>query len=125
MNIKRTTYILLGLTCVALGAIGVVLPGLPTTPFLLAASWLFYRSSPRLQAWLLASRLGVYIRSYHKRGGMRRKSKWMVVALMTLMVSCSVLFFIEVLWLRVVVAIAGLVGVCVVLFAVPEAKEDF
>lgn len=122
MKIKRTTYILLGLTCVALGSVGVVLPGLPTTPFLLAASWLFYRSSPRLQEWLLASRLGVYIRSYHARGGMRRKSKWMVVALMSAMVTLSVSLFIEPLWLKIIVIVAGLVGVGVVLFAVPEAK---
>lgn len=58
---KRYLYIVLGLVCVGLGAMGVVVPGLPATPFLLLASWLFYRSSPRLQQWLLASWLGRYI----------------------------------------------------------------
>lgn len=51
------------------------MPGLPTTPFLLLASWLFYRSSPRLQQWLLDSRLGKYIRSYHSLGGMTATQK--------------------------------------------------
>lgn len=67
---KRIIYITIGLICVGLGVLGVIMPGLPTTPFLLLASWLFYRSSPRLQQWLLGSWLGKYIRSYHRHGGM-------------------------------------------------------
>lgn len=67
---KRYLYVGLGLVAVGLGALGVVVPGLPTTPFLLLASWLFYRSSPKLQQWLLRSWLGKYIRGYQRRGGM-------------------------------------------------------
>ena len=69
-RMKRYIYIILGLLAVGLGALGVVVRGLPTTPFLLLASWLFYRSSPKLQQWFLASRLGKYIRGYQRRGGM-------------------------------------------------------
>ena len=109
--------------CVVLGTVGVVLPGLPTTPFLLAASWLFYRSSPKLQQRLLDSPLGAYIRGYNKRGGMRPATKVWVVALMATMVGCSIHFFIAnniVDWL---VAAAGLVGCLVVIFKVPNAKK--
>lgn len=119
---KRGFYIALGCLCVTLGAIGVVVPGLPTTPFLLAASWLFYRSSPRLQEWLLASRLGVYIRDYQRRGGMRPKTKVGVVILMAAMVCCSIVFFIPSPLAKWIVGIAGAIGCAVVTFLVPTVK---
>ena len=51
-TIRRATFAALGILCVVLGIIGVFLPGLPTTDFILAASYLFSRSSPALEAWL-------------------------------------------------------------------------
>ena len=108
-----------------LGALGVVVPGLPTTPFLLLASWLFYRSSPRLQQWLLASWLGKYIRSYHRRGGMTVAQKAGAVGMMAAMVLLSTFVFIpEGSVARIIVPIAGAVGALTVVFAVPNAKND-
>lgn len=122
---KRYLYIIFGLVAVGLGALGVVLPGLPTTPFLLLASWLFYRSSPKLQEWLLASWLGRYIRSYHRRGGMTVTQKAGAVGVMVVMVTLSTVFFIPAGSVaRVIVPVAGVVGCLVVLLAVPNAKHD-
>lgn len=120
--IRRRIYIAVGCLCVALGALGVILPGLPTTPFLLAASWLFYRSSPRLQEWLLASRLGIYVRGYQSRGGMRPATKLFAVALMAGMVTCSVVLIIDSRVVDWIVAAVGAIGCLVVIFAVPTAK---
>ncbi len=122
--IKRYIFIALGLLCVGLGALGVVTPGLPTTPFLLLASWLFYRSSPRLQAWLLASRLGNRIRDYERQHGMTPKAKAMAIGCMVVMCTISSVFFIPVLWARIVVPIAGLIGSLVVGFWVPTVHRD-
>ena len=73
----------LGVLCVVLGAIGILVPGLPTTPFLLAASWLFVRSSPRLSAWLDGHpRLGPYLRAIREGRGIPRRAK--VVTLVVL-----------------------------------------
>lgn len=104
------------------GLWGVVVPGLPTTPLLLATSWLFYRSSPHLREWLLGSRLGVYIRDYERRGGMRRGTKIFVVGFMCAMVACSIIFFIHNPLVDWIVGIAGAVGSLVVIFKVPNAK---
>lgn len=122
---KKYIYIALGLVAVALGTLGVVLPGLPTTPFLLLASWLFYRSSPRLQQWLLASWLGKYIRNYHRHGGMTATQKAGAVGVMVVMILLSTFVFIpQGSVARIIVPIAGAIGVLTVIFAVPNAKND-
>lgn len=121
---KRIVYIISGLLSVGLGALGAVVPGLPTTPFLLLASWLFYRSSPRLQEWLLQSWLGTYIRSYHRHGGMTAPQKAGAVGIMVAMVLLSTFVFIPAGSVaRIIVPIAGAVGVLTVIFAVPNGKE--
>lgn len=122
---RKYVYIALGLVAVALGTLGVVLPGLPTTPFLLLASWLFYRSSPRLRQWLLASWLGKYIRNYHRHGGMTATQKAGAVGVMVVMILLSTFVFIpKGSVARIIVPIAGAIGVLTVIFAVPNAKND-
>ena len=121
---KRIVYIISGLLSVGLGALGVVVPGLPTTPFLLLASWLLYRSSPKLQEWLLQSWLGTYIRSYHRHGGMTAPQKAGAIGIMVAMVVLSTFVFIPAGSVaRIIVPIAGAVGVLTVIFAVPNGKE--
>ena len=121
---KRALYITLGAICVALGALGVILPGLPTTPFILAASWLFYRSSPKLQRWLVSSHLGTYIRKYERQGGMSKKAKALVVLFMATMVVCSIIFFIPQPAIDLLVGLLGLIGCLTVLFLVPQATSE-
>ena len=60
-----------------LGVIGVVVPGLPTTPFILLAAWAAARSSPRLHMWLLKHRLfGPMVRDWQHGGAVSRRAKW-------------------------------------------------
>ena len=120
----RYIYIVCGCIAVTLGTIGVVVPGLPTTPFVLLASWCFYKSSPRLQAWLLQSFLGKYIRDYKEKGGLTMRKRLYIIALMATMVSVSIIFFIPNRTVDIIVGVAGLIGCIVVGFVVPKAKEE-
>ena len=76
MRMKRTIYIIIGCISVVLGIIGIFVPGLPTTPFLLLSSWLFYNSSKRLHNALHRSKwLGPYLRRFQERKGVGWKTK--------------------------------------------------
>jgi uncharacterized membrane protein YbaN (DUF454 family) len=116
-------YLVLGIFAALLGTIGIFVPGLPTTPLVLLASWCFYRSSPRLQAWLLKSFLGKYIRDYRTRGGITTRKRVYIILLMALMVAISTIFFIDTFPLRIIVWSAGAVGCIVVAFFVPKARN--
>ncbi|MEO0882149.1 MAG: YbaN family protein [Pseudomonadota bacterium] len=72
----RAIWILIGLAALGLGALGVVLPLLPTTPFILLAAFAFARSSDRLHAWLLRHKIfGPLIRNWNENGSIGRKAK--------------------------------------------------
>ena len=119
----RVFFIVAGCIAVILGTIGVVVPGLPTTPLVLLASWCFYKSSPRLQAWLLQSFLGKYIRDYQEKGGLTTRKRISIILLMATMVAISTIFFIQDWVIRIIVWVAGLIGCIVVGFVVPKAKN--
>jgi uncharacterized membrane protein YbaN (DUF454 family) len=72
----KVLWLLAGLASVAIGAIGVVVPLLPTTPFLLVAAFAFARSSTRLNRWLREHRsFGPLIENWHRDGSIDRKVK--------------------------------------------------
>lgn len=118
----RILLIILGCVAVSLGVLGIFVPGLPTTPLLLLASWAFYRSSPKLQKMLLDSKVGGYIRAYEENKGMTLRSKVMAVGFMLVMCSVSIIFFIPSAVVKIIVAVAGLIGSIVVSFVVPTVK---
>jgi hypothetical protein len=82
-SIRRVLYATLGVLSVALGIIGVFVPGMPTTVFVIAASYLFAHSSPTLERWLERNRwLGPSLRRFKETRGMPLKSK--VLALISM-----------------------------------------
>lgn len=87
----RGLWLGLGGLFLGLGLLGVVLPVLPTTPFLLLAAGCFARSSPRLHGWLLAHPLfGPPIRDWEENGAISRKAKRLALGSMAAVLLVSV-----------------------------------
>ena len=82
----QSIWFLLGLISLVLGVIGLVLPLLPTTPFILLAAMAFAKSSPRLHHWLINhSHLGRIIKNWDDGGRIDKRSKTIALTLMALM----------------------------------------
>jgi uncharacterized membrane protein YbaN (DUF454 family) len=85
----RWALLLLAGVSLATGIVGIFVPGLPTTVFLLVAAWAAARSSPRLHAWLLRHRVfGKLIADWQAGGYVSRRSKWNATVAMSV---CAVL----------------------------------
>lgn len=121
---RKAVFITLGILSIILGIIGIFIPGLPTTPFLLLSSWLFYKSSKRLHDALHRSRwLGRYIRHYESKQGLSWASKLLSMACMWTMVLLSAFCFVDNLHVRILILVLGGVGTASILFLVPLAKK--
>ena len=92
-KLVRTLWFVAGTVCVVLGAIGIVLPILPTTPFLLAAAACYYKSSPRMHRWLLNNKwFGEYIRNYTEGKGLTKKTKIITLTVLWTTIGFSSVF---------------------------------
>ena len=86
----RALWLGLGLVCVALGTIGIFLPLLPTTIFLIIAAFAFARSSERLHNWLLSNKVfGPMIKDWQDHGRIRRPAKLMALISMAVIILLS------------------------------------
>lgn len=113
--LSRIVWLIIGLSCVGLGTVGIVVPGLPTTVFFIAAAASFTRSSPRLEAWVLAlPKIGPAVRDYRAGLGMPLAAKRAAVAMIVIMVSISVVL-VPNLWVKATIATAGIIGLVVIL----------
>lgn len=98
---KKNLLIAAGCTSLSLGVLGIFVPLLPTTPFLLLASACFVRSSERLHNWLIHHKVfGNYIRCYQQYRAISLRSKVLTVSVLWVFIGYSALFVVSVLWIR-------------------------
>ena len=107
--IGRIGLVALGTLLVGIGVVGVFLPILPTTPFLLLAAACYLRGSERLYAWLTAHRLlGRYIRYYRDGQGIPLRAKIVMVAVLWVTIGTSAVFFVGLTAVRVLLVLIAL-----------------
>ncbi len=108
--------IFLGSLSLGVGIVGIFVPGLPTTVFLLGAAACYARSSDRMYDWMLEHRVfGKYIKNYRKHKAMPIKSKIIALTMMWAMILLSAGFLIENIIVKIIVIIAGLIGTIAIL----------
>ena len=91
MDIRKAILIFAGTVCVALGVLGMFLPLLPTTVFLLMAAYCYSRSSERFHTWLLTNKLfGPYIANYKSGKGISLRQKISTITILWLSIGVSI-----------------------------------
>ncbi|MBN1599135.1 MAG: YbaN family protein [Bacteroidales bacterium] len=121
----KAILIILGTTSLILGIIGIFIPGLPTTPFLLLTAGLYVRSSERLYNLLMQNKyLSTYINKWQKNKSLPLKTKLYAITLMWAMILTSVIFLIGSVYIKIVVTSVGFVGTIVMGFIIPNTKNN-
>lgn len=115
---------LVGTVSLLLGLIGIVLPGLPTTPFVLLAAACFARASPRLHQWMRDNRwVGPSLRDWERHRSLSLRIKAVALGSMAVMVSLSVWTFRGKPLIQVALIVAALLGVWVVAWLIPTRAQ--
>jgi uncharacterized protein len=123
-NIVRALLLVGGTISLSLGAIGVFLPILPTTPFLLLAAACFMRSSTRMHKWLLNNRwFGEYIRNYQEGRGIPFKTKIVAMAVLWAAILYSAFMVVDEILIAQVALFVIALGVSVHLVRLPTFKK--
>jgi uncharacterized protein len=112
-----------GSVFLGLGAIGVVLPVLPTTPFLLLALACYFRSSERMTHWMLTNKyFGKYIKNYREGKGIPLKTKVVAITILWVAILYSS-FFIIPFWVAQLIMLVVAVAVTVHLVKLPTYRQ--
>ena len=120
--VRKYVYIILGLICVALAYIGIVIPGIPTTPFLLLAVWFFSKSSNRLELWITQHKIfGQVILDWKDGRGIRTRSK--IYAVILIILSFSSTIYIAFPYYIDIIFILGAIVLCTFIISRPNPDK--
>jgi len=123
-KMMRGIYVIVGTIALVIGAIGLFLPVIPTTPLVILAAACYYRGSERLHTWILRSRwFGETIKNYQAGRGLTRDTKVRAIFLMWTTIIISAWFFVSNHFVRVAM-IGVAIGVTVYLVRLPTLERN-
>jgi len=113
----RYLLIFFGTLFLIIGVIGIVIPVLPTTPFLILTAACYARSSKKAHHWLLNNKwFGSYIKNYQDGKGVPIKVKITAISFLWITILASIIFIIDIVWIKVIlIAIAIIVSIHIIL----------
>lgn len=120
----KALLVVAGSISLSLGVVGIFVPGLPTTVFLLGAAACYVKSSDKMYNWLLRHRIfGKYIHNYRKYRAMPLKSKIIALTMMWTMIGLSAGLFIENITVKIIVVLSGVIGTVAILMVKTLRKD--
>jgi uncharacterized protein len=123
MPFIKFIFIVVGSISLIVGIIAIVVPGLPTTPFLLLTAGLYVKSSDKLYQKIITNKiLGPYILKYQKNKGMALRVKLSAISLMWGMIAVSSFFFISQNPIKLIIVAVGVIGTFVMGFIIPTVN---
>jgi uncharacterized membrane protein YbaN (DUF454 family) len=118
----RWAWWLLAWLALGLGVVGIVVPGLPTVPFVLLSAYAAGRGSQRLHAWLLAPRqFGPVVRDWQAHGAVGRRAKWLATGMMA--AAAAIMFLVAPRWWMAAGGAATMAVVDLWLWSRPEPRR--
>jgi len=124
-RVVRAWWCTLGFVAVGVGAVGIVVPGLPTTVFFIVAAWCFGRSSPRFERWVLdLPRIGPLVADYRAGLGMPARAKVLAIGTMWIAIAISAYALGGRTWVTAAVVAAGVVGTVYLCWRVPTRASQ-
>ncbi len=125
MKLKKIVYIILGCIGLGLGAVGAVVPLLPSFPFLMLAAFCFARSSKKLHDWFVATKLYKNnLESYVAGKGMTWKTKIRIMVMVTILMTIGFVMMHAVTVGRIVLAVVWLCHVIYFVFGVKTISSE-
>jgi len=123
-SLKKWFLIVIGSISLGLGVLGIFLPLLPTTVFLLIAAACYARSSKRLYEWLLAHKwFGSYIRNWREHKALTRRTKITILTILWGTLFISGFFAVELLIIRLILFVVG-IGVTIFILNMKTMTPD-
>lgn len=122
-KLYRYFYLISGFLLVAIGVIGIFLPVLPTTIFLILASACFVKSSPKANEWLRNHKvLGMYVKNYQDKSGLTIRAKIINITFLWIMILLSAFYLTDEFYIKIIL-IAIAIGVTIHLLLIKTKTQ--